>query len=670
MKYKTMWGLPLLLSAFGYQVSWADPVQLKEIEVKGESLDEANSAFTVNVVDNETLRGVHLEQPLRFLEQVPGLYLGAYRQGGVADVFVIRGFAGAGHGGDAAVYVDGIPLNEGMSHSDGYADTNVLIPIEIQKAAIYKGPVSPLYGNFARGGTLAFTTRKGGEYQELDFAVGPWATYDAQAALGGRFGALDTNFALEAYHTDGWRENSGYDKSNAAARISYNLSDRSEISLSLRQHGGQWDAPGYQPQDQFDDDERRKLQAVNAENDGGRKRFTTQRIDFSQLLSDDVKLLVFAYGTKMDWTRWAKFGYTAGGQREDNYDRPVFGLGASLNGKKSIAGYAANWVAGVEYYSEDTTRERWSSANRVRQSLDVDRDFTINTASLFGQVDLAVNPRFRPTLGFRYDDFSGTYTNRDPGGAPFKNDMNSYNHFSPKLGVRSALTANWELRGSIANGFQLPEAEAKYDPTLNADPTEIWQYEIGLSGAPIASVYTDVAVFIADTTNEILEDPAGSGIFRNVGETRRNGVEAELRYMTPLPSLEIAANFAWFDSEITKNPNAALEGKQVTGVPEYLATLNVTYAPPTGLGAKAGWRRVGEYALTDDNSVSYDGFDVVNLGVFYNQKLEQGRSLRWHLDVNNAFDEAYAEAVFSGFGTINYAPAPPAHLTAGLTLKF
>ncbi len=660
----------LFLFAFYNQSSWADTLVLKDIEVKGGGLDVANGAFTVNTIDANTLQNIHLDAPLRFVDQVPGISLGDYRQGGIADYITIRGFNAAGHGGDGAMFVDGIPLNESMSHADGYADPNVLIPLEIQRIDVFKGPVSPLYGNFARGGAIAFTTRKGGEYADVDFDLGPWATYDSQAALGGAFGGLKTNIALESYHTRGWRQNSGYDKDNATARFSYGLTENSEISFSLREHGGRWDAPGYEPESQFNDDATRKLQAVNAENDGGDKRFTTGRLDYNLLLSEDTKLLVYSYSTQMDWTRWAKFGYDPGGQREDDYDRPVLGFGTSLNSKMALAGFPANWVVGLDYYHEDTAWQRWATSNRVHQSLTIDRDFVMNSASLFGQLDWSINPHFRPTLGFRYDDFSGTYENNDPGQTPFKNDMNSYNHFSPKLGLRSTLVPNWELRGSIANGFQLPEAEAKYDPTLNANPTEIWQYEVGLTGTPMPSIYTDVAVFIADTKNEILEDPIGSGIFRNVGKTRRDGVEVELRYATPIQYLELSGNYSWTDSEIKDNPDPTLVGKEVTNVPKNLATVNINYAPPVGWGANAEWRMVGSYPLTGDNTVSYSGFNVLNIGVSYSQQFEKNRSARWYIDINNVLNETYAEAAFNGFGTNNFAPAPPANLTAGVALKF
>ncbi|MCC6302782.1 MAG: TonB-dependent receptor [Gammaproteobacteria bacterium] len=659
----------MVLSALASPAGWA-VTSLSDIVVKGEGLDEANSAFSVNVISAETMQNIHLDQPYRFLEQVPGFSLGSYRQGGVSDVFSMRGFSSGGHGGDAAVFIDGIPLNEAMSHADGYADVNVLIPLEVQKVVVYRGPVSPLYGNFARGGAIALTTRKGGEYQNADLSFGQWNTHDAQIALGGTFGALETNIAVESYHTDGWRENSRYDKSNATARLSYDINDRSEVSFSLRAHGGQWDGPGYEPKDQFDDDDRRRLLAPNAENDGGEKTFTTGRIDYNHVLNEDAKLLVFGYSTEMEWTRYSKFGYTPGGQSESTYDRPVFGMGASYNSKKSVAGYPSNWVVGLEYYGEDTSYQNYSTSNRVRQVQNVDRVFEMNTTSLFAQLDMDITPQFRPTLGLRYDTFSGTYENNDPGGTPFKEDMNSYNHISPKLGVRSTLSDAWELRGSISNGFSLPADEAKYDPALNVDPVEIWQYEIGVSGMPTSTIYTDLAYFILDTSDEILEDPIGSGDFRNAGKTRRNGIEGEMRYTTPVPYMDVMANFTWIDSEIRKNSDSTVQGKELTNIPEYLVTLNLNYAPPAGLGAKASWRKVGPYYLTGDNSESYDGFDLLNVGIFYTQKLEENRSMRWYLDVNNILDEVYAEAVFSGFGTTNYAPAPPANIAAGVSLSF
>ena len=653
-----------------YTNAAADGVRLGEITVKGEALDPSQGAFTVNVIEGDAIRDQHLEQPLRLIEQVPGVDLGAYRQGGVADVFTIRGFTGAGHGSDAGVSLDGITLNQGESHADGYADTNIMIPLELQRLNVYKGPVSALYGNFARGGVLEFITRKGGEYQEADVSFGSFDTFDAQAAAGGAFGPVDTNFAVQAYDSEGWRDNSRYTKANAAGRLSYDLSDRSEIALSLRGHAGQWDAPGYIPESQFNDEDRRDQQSVNAEDDGGSKRFFAQRIDYNHLINEQMKLLVFAYGTQNDFTRFAKFGYNPGGQTERFYNRDVLAIGASLNGAHRLGDTPMNWVAGVEYYDEKTDWKRWNSSNRVRTALTQDRVFTIDTLSVYGQADWEISPALRPMAGMRYDSFSGSYDNRDPGGTPFSRDMNDYDHVSPKLGLRSRVADGVDLRGSVSNGFGLPNGEAKYDPSLNVDTIEYWQYEIGATITASPDFYVDAAYFILNSSDEILEDPVGSGTFRNVGETRRSGLEAEIRYFTPMEYLELSLITSLFDSEIKSNPDASVVGKEVVGLPDNITTLSLDYNPASGWGGRLSWRQVGEYFLTDDNSESYEGYDVVNASLFYKARFERGRSLRWYLDVNNLTDEDYAEAVFFGFGTKNYAPAPPTNFTVGVALKY
>ncbi len=119
----------------------ADNVDLDKITVKGEGMREADRSFSVNTIGSDVIRSRSWDQSLRLVEEVPGLDLGVYQQGGVADQFTIRGFQTGGHGSDAAITLDGISLNEGESHADGYADTNSIIPLEIDSLTVYRGPV-------------------------------------------------------------------------------------------------------------------------------------------------------------------------------------------------------------------------------------------------------------------------------------------------------------------------------------------------------------------------------------------------------------------------------------------------------------------------------------------------------------------------------------------------
>lgn len=144
--------------------AWAqEGIDLDKITVKGEGMREADRSFTVNTIGRDEIGAQRWDNPLDIFEEVPGVEVRSIQGGSVGDFVTIRGMTSGGHGGDLGFSLDGISLNEAEGHSDGYADTNIIIPLEVESLTVYKGPVSPLYGNFARGGVMAYQTRKGGE---------------------------------------------------------------------------------------------------------------------------------------------------------------------------------------------------------------------------------------------------------------------------------------------------------------------------------------------------------------------------------------------------------------------------------------------------------------------------------------------------------------------------
>ncbi len=649
-----------------------NPIVLHEITVKGEATPYFLNAGTVNTLTSDKIEELNINRTSDLLKSIPGVSIGNYNQGGVANSFSMRGFRSCGHGGDAAVYIDGIPLNEGESHADGYADMNVIIPLEIARLDVYKGPSSVLYGNFARAGTLSFYTKKRGAYDLLHFKYGSYETTDVQGAFGEKLdigSGLYNNSAFQFYMTNGYQENSRWLKGNFSTRFSYDISDKLDAAVSLRFHGSDWDAPGYIPKEQFEDEDWAKKQAVNAEDDGGNKRFYTQRIDLGYNLSDSFRFLYWGYTTQQDFTRFAKFGYDVGGQTERNYDRKVYGTGGSINFDTNIYSIPVIGVAGVEYYHEKTDWLRWNTSNRVRISKTQDRKFIINTLSLFGKLDVNLSRYFRPNIGFRYDDFGGSYKNNDPGSTGFKHDMNDYDSLSPKMGFTSQLFDTLSMRASYSEGFALPKGEAKYDPDINVDPVKVKQYEIGFTYKPWEMLKFDIALYILDTTNEILEDPPGSGEYTNVGDTRRKGLELSTEFR-PVTGLDFFADASFIDTNIRKNPDESLEGKDVRGVPKNVINLGAKYMFPWGLSVRAKWRHVGKYYIDSLNLYTYDGYDTVDTAINYVINDKKGREYDISFMVDNVFDEHYSQAVWYGYGTANYAVSWPRTFWGRILIKW
>lgn len=270
------------------QTSTAVAPTLGDIEVKGQTARGASAAYSTTTLETQDIQNAHISHPQDLLRQVPGMNVQNYQLSGVGDAIVVRGFGGGGHGGDVGVVLDGIPLNEAMSHADGYVDLNVIVPLEIDRLTVYKGPVSALYGNFNRAGLLAVETRKHGEHKDVDVSLGARGTLDAQAALGLKLGEGESlNIAAQHYRTSGFRAQSDLERSTLAARWSKAITPDLELALSGRLHHSEGDSPGYVTAAQF---------ATNpygvdprAMNDGAKKNFATLRADVQYSLAPEVK---------------------------------------------------------------------------------------------------------------------------------------------------------------------------------------------------------------------------------------------------------------------------------------------------------------------------------------------------------------------------------------------
>lgn len=279
------------------------PEVLVRAQVKGQALDEAQRSFSVTEFGSDDIR----EQPRQEVEalwnKVPGMHVNHYQLSGVANGLVLRGFGGGGHGGDVAATLDGIALNEAMSHADGYFDLNVVVPLELDKVNVHRGPVSVLQGNYNRAGLVELRTRRSGSYTDVDVSAGSQGMLDAQAALGRELeGGDQLNLAAQHSRGDGARPRSGHGRSTISGTWKHHVHEKLDISLSGRWHEARGDSPGYLTEAQWWQDPQGKDGHVVG--DGADKHFGTLRLDAQYALDADTRLLGFVYGTQQDFVRW------------------------------------------------------------------------------------------------------------------------------------------------------------------------------------------------------------------------------------------------------------------------------------------------------------------------------------------------------------------------------
>lgn len=656
------------VTASGTASAQVPPAQ--KIEIKGQGLRSGAQAYSSTTLDAQQIRDAAVHQPELLLRQVPGVEMRGYGLGGVVNVITIRGFNGGAHGGDLGMVVDGIPLNEAMSHSDGYADLNVIVPLEIERFQVYRGPVSALYGNFNRGGLIAVETRRRGSYLEADASLGSFSTGDLQAAVGTRLGAGDFNGAAQLYRSGDFRPDSKFTRGTLSGRWTLDLAAAGSLSLSARAHQSEWDSASYLLRSQFDaGDSYGKDARVN--NDGGSKNFYSGRVDYNLPLSAQIKLLSFAYGTNQDYSRFftRPLNATTWSQREETYDRRVAGTGASLNGRSSLGGMALDWVAGVEFYRESTDYvffEGTQARARVRPAA-YDRRYDFNSAAAFTELALNVAPWLRPTLGLRHDRFTGNCTRQgsETGGDPCDR-LNDANRTTPKLGLVSTVAPGLDLRASRAEGFAVPPGVSKYaQGGAGLKATVFRQTELGVSYKS-SLLRTDLTGYRISSSNEVRT--VSPGVYENFGRTQRQGTELAVT-LTPLDHVELGLVATRMNARVIENVDAALVGKQLTGVPRQTTGVTLAWRPPEGFGASAEWRRASDSAVDAPNAVFYGGYSTVDLGLQYVGRMGASR-YRAYARVQNAADRVYASNAFLIGGQQVVAPSAPRAIQLGVQADF
>jgi outer membrane receptor protein involved in Fe transport len=662
--------IALALQATAAHPQESDQQSLEEIVVKGQLLRAEDGGFTATVLTSDEIRRQSPSDIDELFDRVPGMAVRDFQLGGVANSIVIRGFGGGGHGGDLGAVIDGIPLNEAMSHADGYVDLNIITPLEIESFTVSKGPVSALYGNFNRGGLVNIATRKSGDYLLTDMSLGSNATGDLQAAYGiGISERQQVNLAAQHFRTDGYRPQSESERTTLSGRWAVEVTPRLQVAVSGRYHSADSDSASYLLRSQFLDD--RDGIDPRAQNDGAEKDFATVRTDVNFALSDSLKLLSFAYTTQQEFTRWFSrpVSATSWRQREESYDRSVHGIGTSLNGRVSLGGEALTFIVGAESFRESTEFEFYDNLdNRVRVGPALsDRETRLNSWSAFAEVSAPLHRLAQLSLGLRADRFAGGCRLLGPeAGTDPCGDLNDPQHVSPKFAVRSEIASWLQMRASWAEGFALPNGFVKYSVGGQPlDETVFRQTEISAHIAAGSSFDFDVAAYRLTSDGEVRT--VSPGVFENFGATRRRGIEASASWQ-PLAALKLNAVYGVTEAKITQNASAPLLGLDVPGVPGNSAEFEVQYSPLPAWTLSAAWRFVGDYAIDAPNILRAESYGVVDASVAYRR--ESGMPYRLYARVENLADKQYATTELLLAGQAAVAPGPERAVRVGVQVDF
>ena len=615
-------------------------LMLDEITVRESSQTITAPTPSSTIIDSKDIEGEYYEKPLYLLQKVPGVVIMDYGQGAVASQFSMRGLR-LGHNTGAAIFVDGVPINESTSHGDGYGDFNTLIPEDIDYIEVIKGPSSALYGQFARAGVVNIITKRSGNFSLYKLGAGDFNRQRFAASAGHEDGNLKTVVGAELSRSEGATDHSAWMLGNATGKLTYDFSDKLRGGITANMHATEWDHPEYLTREQWDTGDYWSAKALGS---GERHRYGMST-NWTYSASESAYTNLMLYGYTMNLTRY-RDRTPAGDENfvvnEEYHDRDMFGGSASHVWSADFGGMHNTLTVGVDGQVELTHTINAPNLYRsesTRGEPTVDGESTINTYSAYLQNRLDPSSMWAITLGARYDRVDGDLDDQLEGTST---DMETFDIFSPKGALEFTPVEGYTLFSTYGEGFRLPSGFDKFEhPDLTEETYR--QVELGLRLTPITRIESTVTGFILDVDDEIVVTDANTGAKANQGSTRRKGVELEINY-APIDNLSFYGTVSYIKGtyEDYIKDGVDYSDTEIMLIPDWLFSVGAKWKPAEGLFAGFDYRYVGEADL-EDYATDYigDRRNTIDYWVADAQIGYQYSKYSLTLDVKNLFDERY-----------------------------
>lgn len=621
-----------------------------------------------------------------------------------------------------SVYVDGVRVNEAFGDVVNWD----LIPANaIANINLIPGS-NPLFGLNTLGGALSVHTKSGAEFPGVSATAsgGSWGRRQFEFEAGGASAENNVDYFVAGnfFNEDGWRDHSSSRVDQLFSKVGWQ-DDTSDLDLSLALADTNLEGTQAVPRSMLN-----KPEVAYTYPDSIGNKMVMVNLKGSHFVTDDKLVAGNIYYRK---NRTDGFNSNADGllpgdaaNISSNTDQDGFGGTAQLTLLADLVGHKNQFTTGfsadfgrTDFKSDSFTADVVGRQTVTEAGLPAFAYVRLNTRNdyygLYATDTFSMTEKLHLTLSGRYNvakiRLSGL--SHDDTLVPTDSNLSGnhlYNRFNPAIGLNYNPSQSLGFYGGYNEGTRaatpvelscadenrpcaLPNAFAA-DPALKQVVAKTW--EGGVRGKFNENVSWNMGVYNTENDNDIqfiASNASGFGFFKNVGQTRRRGLELGLNGKFERWSL--AANYGFVDATfqsdfIVGSPsNSSADGSgninvskgdRIPGIARQTLKMRLGYdiTPAWSVGSNIVVA-AGQYARGDENNQDVNGkvpgYAVVNLDTHYSV------NDNWKLfaKVNNLFDKKYATFgvlganIFNGDAAEQFrSPAAPLAGWVGVTYEF
>ncbi|WP_051907884.1 TonB-dependent receptor family protein [Flavimarina sp. Hel_I_48] len=584
-------------------------------------------------------------------------------------------------------YIEGIPLTTGEGETTlEDIDLNLIERIEI-----IKGPASSTYGA-GLGGVMNISIIKPQQEStsiQLNGLVGSFGTFKSGVTAALASGNASALFSYNHLESDGFRDNSTYDRDTFTAYAKTQLAP----AHSLAFFGNFTKLKAFIPSSI-------NLQDFNENPD--KAAFTWGQAQGYESYDKAIAGLshTWNFSDKSAWTT-SIFGNYRDGYEPRPFDildeeSFAFGIRSNFNTAFTIGSIPVKSSLGLEYFDESYDVQLFenlyedNNGNGTLQGNSFseqhqDRKYL----NLFAQFSLQFTERLKGEVGVSYNhsryvlDDSLNNTGEDRSGK-----YTYPRQFLPQAGLTYEVVSDKFIYANVSKGFSLPSVAETLTPegaiNTTIEPEIGINYELGLKATWLnKKLYTELALYSIQVNDLIVADRIAEDQYvgRNIGKTDHNGIELLINYNQSIapgwflkPYGSLTLNDYSFDEFVDNDVN--YNGNDLTGVPDQIYNLGIDLVQNSGFKFNINYRHTGMIPLNDGNTLYSDSYNLLNARADYSFQLLQQLDLTIYTGVNNLTDTDYAAQIlpnatgFGGAAPRYYYPGDPVNYYVGLRLNY
>lgn len=598
------------------------------------------------------------------MNQIPGVYIfsGALN----TNRITIRGIgARTLFGTDKLrMYYEDIPVTDGSGFSTIEAyDLENLSQIEV-----IKGPKGTAFGANLGGAIILNPKEALGRSTNFsnNFTVGSFGLlknnlsfnhFDGKLRLGLQYGHLET---------DGYRQNSNFERDGLLLNTSYQIDSKNKISLLVNHIDFTAQIPSSLGATAFAEDPQQATFTWRASQGFETNNYTLVGLNYSHRFNDKLENSTSIFYTYLDKDEARPFGIL------DEITKG-FGLRTLFSGEFNFLELAASYTFGGEFFKDeydwDEFQNLWedNNGNGSLKGNQFARNKEFRSQwNTFGILLIPLSEKFSTQFGLSINKTQYDYRDLFNSGAENKSAERNFKAIAlPSLNIDYNISENHKIYANISRGFSNPTLEETLTPdgAINPDIAQETgtNYELG------TTLYLDerrfqfnLSIYQMNVKNLLVGERINEDRFvgNNAGKTRHRGLEVGLSYNWNISkNLQLSpfVNYTLTDHSFVAfiDEDQDFSGNPLTGVPKQRRTSGVQLRLFENFYWNTTHQHVSEIPLTNATDLYSEPFSVFNSRLGYLKKISDHFTLGFDFGINNLFDKVYAQSVLintQGFG--------------------